>query len=181
MKKIIIGFLAGFLFATASSVFADDGLQKIEAYLRPSLPITLNGQSVTLGSPPVMYDGSTYLKLRDVAQLTGLQVNWNDATQTIELQNSTKGAAPMVEATAPTETTFNGLKAIVVNGVTYFNPGDYNRTSTDKIWGFDSTTRNTYIQYKDSTKKVAGNVDDITVAQKYKGETYINIKYYEAP
>jgi hypothetical protein len=38
----------------------------------------------------VMVDGSTYLKLRDVAALTGLDVNWNEQTQTVELGTSPK-------------------------------------------------------------------------------------------
>lgn len=88
MKKFVMGLIVGIAIATTGSIYADEGLQKIEAYLRPTLPITLNGAAVTLESSPVMYDGSTYLKLRDLAALTGLLVNWNDATQTVELGKS---------------------------------------------------------------------------------------------
>jgi hypothetical protein len=84
-KGYMITFLAGALFATAGSAFAANGLQKVEAYLRPSLPVTLNGEKIQLEYPPVMYDGSTYLKLRDVSKLTGLIVNWNEKTETVEL------------------------------------------------------------------------------------------------
>lgn len=101
VKKIIVSFLAGVVFATATAVYADEGLQKVEAYLRPTLPITLNGQAVTLESSPVMYDGSTYLKLRDVAALTNLRVNWNDATQTVEL-GTTQGGLSVEVTPLPT-------------------------------------------------------------------------------
>jgi hypothetical protein len=87
MKKYIVGSLFGAIIASSVTAYADEGLEKIEAYIRKGLPITLNGAQVQLESPPVMVDGSTYLKLRDVAGLTGLQVNWNEATQTIELSN----------------------------------------------------------------------------------------------
>jgi hypothetical protein len=97
MKKFIMGLIVGVAITATGSVFAEDGLQKIEAYLRPSLPITLNGQAVTLKNPPVMYDGSTHLNLRDIAAITGLTVNWNDATQTVELVDS-KGVNTMAEA-----------------------------------------------------------------------------------
>jgi hypothetical protein len=103
MKKFIMGLIIGVAITATGSVFAEDGLQKIEAYLRPSLPITLNGQAVKLESSPVMYDGSTYLKLRDISALTGLAVNWNDATQTVELVDS-KGVQPMA-TTVPTAST----------------------------------------------------------------------------
>lgn len=93
MKKIkhfSIGLLSGAILATGISVFADDGLEKIEAYLRPSLPITLDGKKIFLENPPVMYDGSTHLRLRDVAAITGMGVHWNEATQTVELQSVSK-------------------------------------------------------------------------------------------
>lgn len=100
MKKFIVGVLVGVAITAASSAFADEGLEKIEAYLRPSLPVTLYGSPLILESPPVMVDGNTYLKLRDVAAATGLDVNWNDTTQTVEL---TKGLAtvPEVPQTTP--------------------------------------------------------------------------------
>lgn len=85
MKKFILGIIVGMAIMVTGSVFADGSLKKIEAYLRPSLPITLNGENVTLENPPVMYDGSTYLRLRDIADITGLGVNWNEKSQTVEL------------------------------------------------------------------------------------------------
>lgn len=91
MKKFIMGLLVGVAITATGSVYAEDGLQKIEAYLRPSLPVTLNGNALKLESSPVMVDGSTYLKLRDIAAVTGLQVNWNDNTQTVELSSATGG------------------------------------------------------------------------------------------
>lgn len=87
MKKFFSGMLVGIFVTVSGAVFAEDGLEKIDAYLRPSLPITLDGNAVTLESPPVMYDGSTYLKLRDLSNLTGILVNWNEETQTVELDN----------------------------------------------------------------------------------------------
>lgn len=102
MKKYIIGAVAGAIIATTISAYADEGLEKIEAYVRKGLPITLNGSQVTLESPAVMVDGSTYLKLRDVAKLTGLNVNWNEASQTVELSNGT-----FVQSNSQTQTGVN--------------------------------------------------------------------------
>lgn len=183
MKKAIIGFVCGCLFATVSSAYADEGLQKIEAYLRPSLPVTLDGKSVNLESPPVVYDGSTYLKLRDVAKLTGVQVNWNDATQTVEL---TSGGSPKMDTTSTAqETTFNGLHAIIVNGETYFSLFDYSRKFDPYQWGYDKDTNTVFLAetVKNTTtikrKLVELNKDDPTAIQIYKGSTHVNIKYYQ--
>jgi len=85
MRKYIVGGLIGATLVFSTQIFAEEGLQKIEAYIRSGLPITLDGKKVTLESAPVMVDGSTYLKLRDIAKITGLDVYWNEVTQTVEL------------------------------------------------------------------------------------------------
>jgi hypothetical protein len=99
MKKYIIGAVAGAIIATTISAYADEGLEKIEAYVRKGLPITLNGSQVTLESPAVIVDGSTYLKLRDVAKLTGLVVEWDESTQTVKLSNGAKVDQPTQPST----------------------------------------------------------------------------------
>lgn len=88
MRKFVMGLIVGIAITAAGSAYADEGLQKIEAYLRPALPVTLDGTPLVMGSPPVMVDGSTYLKLRDVSTITGLSVNWNESTQTVELNSN---------------------------------------------------------------------------------------------
>lgn len=98
MKKFVMGLIVGVAITAAGSVYADEGLQKIEAYLRPTLPVMLDGTPLKLESPPVMVDGSTYLKLRDVAAATGLGVNWNDTTQTVELNS--EGVKKVEETTS---------------------------------------------------------------------------------
>jgi hypothetical protein len=100
VKKFILGLLVGVSVTVAGSVYADEGLQKIEAYLRPSLPVTMNGAPMKLENPPVMVDGSTYLKLRDVAAVTGIDVNWNEKTQTVELNS--KGVIDVPQTTTET-------------------------------------------------------------------------------
>lgn len=97
MKKFLLGVLVGVAITAAGSAYADEGLEKIEAYLRPSLPVTMDGNQLKLESPPVMVDGSTYLKLRDVAAVTGVGVNWNESTQTVEL--TSKGVVKVSETT----------------------------------------------------------------------------------
>lgn len=103
MKKFIFGLFVGVVLATATSVYADDGLEKVEAFLRPNLPIILNGQEVKLGSPSVMVDGNIYLKLRDIVTMTGMQIGWDEATQTVELRTtslpSSSSSTPKQEET----------------------------------------------------------------------------------
>ncbi|MEI7025784.1 stalk domain-containing protein [Paenibacillus sp. y28] len=86
MKKYFIGFISGAMLATVGSVYAADALEKVEAYLKPQ-SVKLNGQSVTLENPAIVYDGSTYLKVRDIGKITGLHVDWNAETETVELSS----------------------------------------------------------------------------------------------
>ncbi|WP_419872810.1 stalk domain-containing protein [Candidatus Pristimantibacillus sp. PTI5] len=95
MKKRIFVITVSSVLLLSTCVFAENGLQKITAFLRPSLAITLNGQKTDLESPPIMVDGSTYLKLRDVAKLTGVEVYWNAQTQTVELVNVAASTSTM--------------------------------------------------------------------------------------
>lgn len=185
MKKLIIGFIVGFIFATAGSVYADKGLQKVEAYLRPTLPITLDGNPVTLESSPIMYDGSTYLKLRDVAGLTGLQVNWNDAAQTVELG---KGVTPVDSTiTTPTETTYEGIKAVSINGETYFSLKEHSQKTYPLAWGFNQE-KNTlfYAEFVKGSTEIVRVIKEVNKGEPnanlvYKGETYLNVIYYPQP
>jgi hypothetical protein len=188
MKKFILGLIVGIAIMITGTIYADEGLQKIEAYLRPTLPITLNGQAVTLESPPVVYDGSTYLKLRDVAGLTGLEVKWNDKTQTVEL-GTAKGVTTLsttisTAVTTPTETTYSGLKAITDNGETYFSIFDYGRKFDPYVWGFDAATNAVFLAETDKgtttikKKVVEFKKDEPNALIIYKGESFVNIRYY---
>lgn len=124
MKKFLSGVLIGTGLMLCTFVFADEGLTKIEAYLRPGLPITLDGKKMTLEAPPVMVDGSTYLKLRDVAKLTGLGVEWNEATQTVELStNPAESSEPQPKPSFnPVKYQYgeiHGIETVITNNVTF--------------------------------------------------------------
>ncbi len=81
----LAGLITGLLFAFGGSTQADSLYQQVDAYLRPDLPIVVDGQSLALSNAPLMYNDRTYLPLRETATTLGKQVNWNEATQTVEL------------------------------------------------------------------------------------------------
>ncbi|MEI7025786.1 stalk domain-containing protein [Paenibacillus sp. y28] len=101
MKKYLIGFISGALLATVGSVYASDALEKVEAYLKPQ-SVKLNGQSVALENPAIVYDGSTYLKVRDIGKITGLHVDWNAETETVELNSGKENSVTPSPANDPT-------------------------------------------------------------------------------
>lgn len=70
---------------------ASGTLQEIQAFLDPTITIKLEGEAQTFLDAkgtrvyPITYQGSTYLPVRAVAGLAGLEVNWDQATRTVEL------------------------------------------------------------------------------------------------
>lgn len=185
MKKFIMGVVVGAVFATGTAAYADEGLQKVEAYLRPSLSIELDGKPVKLDSAPVMYDGSTYLKLRDVAALTGLQVDWNETTQTVELQSEGAKTMTATQTADPQETTYHGMRAIIKNGITYFSPKDYEdkyfkdgKKNGKLVWKFNDDFTALNIYDDNGNVKEALDVKDENNIVIYNGESYLNVKYY---
>lgn len=73
---------------------ASGALQEIKAYLDPSITIKLEGEAQTFLDAkgnrvyPITYQGSTYLPVRAVAGLAGFEVNWDQATRTVDLGES---------------------------------------------------------------------------------------------
>lgn len=114
MKKFVIGLLVGIALTISGSVFAEDGLEKITAYLRKDLPIKLDGQQLKLQNPPIVYDGSTYVPLRELSGIVGVGVEWNDKTQTVEL--SSKSTSNMTISTEGNEQQSMTQSTIYLNG-----------------------------------------------------------------
>lgn len=86
LRKYIIGAVVGSLLTVSTSIFAEDGLEKVlDAYYRKDLNITLNGENLKLNNAPIIANGSTYLPLREMGNITGLNVDWNSETQTVVL------------------------------------------------------------------------------------------------
>ena len=81
--------------------------QQITAELRPDIGLTLNGQSQTLDKSIIAYNGTTYLPIRNIGELMGLDVDWNGTTQTVILNEQTGTAttptpSPVVSTTPST-------------------------------------------------------------------------------
>ena len=81
----------GAVLCFAAGAAAVDTLQQITAYLDAGITVTLDGEAQVLTDAkgtrlyPITYNGSTYLPVRAVAGLAGLEVNWDQATKTVQL------------------------------------------------------------------------------------------------
>jgi len=87
MKKQLQGFIIGVIITIlilSSSALADTVKQKIEVVFN-SINITVNGQKVEADN--ILYNGTTYVPLRAVAEMLGKEVQWNQETRTASIND----------------------------------------------------------------------------------------------
>lgn len=111
MKKPIIAissFLAGALIMASIPVFSSTGLQKITANINHTIFLKLNGQKVETEYPIITYNGRTYVYLKEVGELVGASVEWNNDERSVEImtiyQNDEEKNLSLNEIIPPIET-----------------------------------------------------------------------------
>jgi hypothetical protein len=93
MTKKFIPLIAAIalFFGISIGAFAASNLEQITAYINHDLKLSLKGQSWQPmdedGSAlsPITYNGSTYLPARAIGEAFGVQIGWDEATQTVLL------------------------------------------------------------------------------------------------
>ncbi|WP_438431854.1 stalk domain-containing protein [Gorillibacterium sp. sgz500922] len=84
MKKFIAGVIVGAVVATAGSAVAAPVKQYVLTLA--NYPIFVNGKEYKDASKPILqYNGSTYVPLAKLADLTGVQYTWNVAAKRVEI------------------------------------------------------------------------------------------------
>lgn len=98
MKKIMFGIIIGFVLSFETSTFANtDTLAKLF-----NVKLKVNGIEKPLTSKSYNIDGSTYVPLREIGNLTGYDVTYKADLQTIELNNGTATQSTIQSAETPT-------------------------------------------------------------------------------
>lgn len=120
MKKIVAGIAIGMVLSFSASALAGP----IKQYLLTEVnyPVIVNGKEYKDAKNPILnYQGSTYIPLAKIGELTGVQYKWNDEKKRVEIgaAETTGGALtgatilpgtdyPIVEAPNP-----NGYKQLM--------------------------------------------------------------------
>ncbi len=110
---LVLALVMVFSLTTGASAAA---AENVKVQLSPNI-ITYNGEAQTMadvnGNPvyPILNGGTTYLPIRAVGNMLGLDVDWDGATQTVLLNKSADGKTPAKSGnatasdSAPTEIT----------------------------------------------------------------------------
>lgn len=95
-KRTLIA--AGLVGTLAVGVAAADAVRRtVTAEVRPDITVELNGSKQTMKDTngnevyALSYNGSTYLPVRAIGESLGMKVNWDSATQTVDLVGSPAG------------------------------------------------------------------------------------------
>jgi hypothetical protein len=83
-KKLMIGALFIFMILASSTGLAEDVQKTIEVYFN-KVNLEVNNQPVVTQN--ILYNGTTYVPLREVAEILSKEVGWENSTKTASINN----------------------------------------------------------------------------------------------
>ncbi|ASA21900.1 stalk domain-containing protein [Paenibacillus donghaensis] len=95
MKKAIIGLVAGMLIGSAGMAAAAT-TQTVQAVFA-KFTLSVDGQKQTLKNDPLVYKGTTYLPVREVAEMTGYGLEYDNTKKSIDLKSKGTATAKIPE------------------------------------------------------------------------------------
>ena len=105
LKGAVIGATIATAILTALPVLARVAQETITINFN-NIRIAIDGQHIETENQPFIYNGRTYLPVRDVADAMGFDVTWEDATNTVHLTSRTNlNVVPNYPAHQPQVTT----------------------------------------------------------------------------
>lgn len=95
IKDIVTGaVIATLVVGTASTAFAKAANMNIPVQY-DNIKVTVNGEQLLTSKEPFIYDGTTYLPLRAVAEAVGMEVSWDSTTKTASLESKETEQKPV--------------------------------------------------------------------------------------
>ncbi|MEW9697895.1 stalk domain-containing protein [Paenibacillus sp. SI8] len=173
-KITILGTLMGTCFT--AGVYAQDLIQRVDAYLRPDFNVVVNGQQVKLANPPLIYNNTSYLPVKELGTYLGAVVNWKESNKTIYLNSR-------IHTEQPSEGTDTNYTEIVLQ-YPYAQYMDYLGATYPVLTNMTDET--TYYRLKDVERMGIDTQGLRKAKDKYTGEFYVGeselkTKWKEAP
>ncbi|XOK61127.1 hypothetical protein ACJ7K1_32375 [Paenibacillus elgii] len=104
MKKTLLSAIVlGMTLSGAAGVYAGSKLEEIKAYLNHGITFTVNGADQSLTDSdgkklvPITYQDTTYLPVRAISNMAGMNVEFDAASQKIRLETKKAGESPADE------------------------------------------------------------------------------------
>jgi hypothetical protein len=96
IKSFVAGLIVGIMLLSTFTVFADN--KNIEAFYN-NIKLAIDGKAVELKDvkgnaiEPFIYEGTTYLPVRAIAEALGMEAKFNETTNTVELSKKKEDTA----------------------------------------------------------------------------------------
>jgi len=137
MRKTVLALALGLLLGSAgTAVAADtDAVQAVYAKFN----IVINGEAKQLSTDPLVVDGTSYLPVRELADLLGYTLTYDDATRTIELIQPKEKENQHAEVNSMVQEKLKGRELIELLGQKY--PEMVNDTPSEISLSPDGTLR----------------------------------------
>lgn len=92
-KVALLSFLMAGAFAAGAA--ASNGIERVDAYLRPDFKLVVDGVTAQMDKPILIYDNTSYLPVRTISSLLGADVNWDNSSNTAYINSRYKGQPEM--------------------------------------------------------------------------------------
>lgn len=198
MKKKVFAFFLTItiLVSFTIGVYANDAINYVQAAINSNVSLKFNDKKITPVNvdgnevPILMYEGSSYLPVRSIASIAGLNVGWDGETSTILLSNEEKEVIT-AEATSILDlklnddvklNTYNDIKMYYWDSHSLLNDADLLTRSDGTIMGpglliGDDRTYDSDILTFNADGRSMFNATTIILNKKYSKVTgYVKIK-----
>lgn len=88
-KVALLAFLLTGAFAAGAA--ASNGIERVDAFLRPDFKLIVDGKTAKLDNPILVYNDTSYLPIREISGLLGADVNWNNSSNTAYVNSRFEG------------------------------------------------------------------------------------------
>lgn len=151
MKKQVKGFVIGLIVATLlmGTVFAAGGQRTIDVFFN-SVNLTVNDDVVRADN--ILYEGTTYVPLRSIAEMLDKDVGWDQPTRTASINDKAIQSGPITIDQVPVDIAIldpNSIGTVYMNAE-YTNNTKYPITSISMKVLLKDTNKTTYLSNHDT-------------------------------
>lgn len=167
-KVALLAFLLTGAFAAGAA--ASNGIERVDAFLRPDFKLIVDGKAAQLNKPILIYDDTSYLPIREISGLLNADVNWDNSSNTAYVNSRYAGQPTTpedsedykeIEMKSPSPIFMRylgrdyGLMTFYGDSGTYYRVIDLNRmgVSTGGVLKYrEKNTHDLYVQEEDVQK-----------------------------
>ncbi|PZE21509.1 stalk domain-containing protein [Paenibacillus xerothermodurans] len=167
MRRTILALMIGMLLGSVSTAVA--AIQGEVTAVFANFVLKINGQAQPLDNAPLVHEGNSFLPVRELADLFGYDVAYDDAARTIELNDRSRSKSP-ANSEPVDSSKWISLRELTLAGVkTTISPGTSKINVEFGSRSFSFNLPNTM----DAEKITTSDTGDITMLIK-DGTTYLN-------